>query len=51
PGIREKVIFLPGPEIGINSTDIRQRIKEGRSIRYLVLPEVEVYIKRHGLYA
>lgn len=34
----------------ISSTIIKQRVKEGKSIRYLVLPEVERYIKDKILY-
>ena len=35
----------------ISSTEIRRRIAEGRSIRYLVCPAVEAYIRSHNLYA
>ena len=34
----------------ISSTEIRMRIAEGLGIRYLVPPEVEMYICEHGLY-
>jgi nicotinate-nucleotide adenylyltransferase len=37
-------------EIEISASDIRMRLAEGLSIRYLVPPEVEMYIAEHGLY-
>lgn len=36
--------------VGISSSEIRMRMAEGSSIRYLVPPEVEMYIYEHGLY-
>jgi len=36
--------------IALSSTEIRMRIAEGLGIRYLVPPEVEMYIYEHGLY-
>lgn len=44
---RLKVII---PPIGISSTEIRARLKSGRSIRYLVPRCVENYIRTHNLY-
>jgi nicotinate-nucleotide adenylyltransferase len=37
-------------EIEISASDIRMRQAEGLSIRYLVPPEVEMYIAEHHLY-
>ena len=37
-------------KIDVSSTEIRKRIKEGKSIKYLLLPEVEEYIKKNRLY-
>lgn len=41
----------PTPEIGISSTDIRQRIQSGRSVRYLTPDPVAAYIAANRTYA
>ena len=38
------------PPVGIASTDLRRRLVEGRSIRYMVPRGVEAYIEAQGLY-
>ncbi len=38
------------PPIGIASSDLRRRLSEGRSIRYMVPRGVEAYIEAQGLY-
>lgn len=42
--------FINVPSIGISSTDIRRRVKMGRSIRYLVPITVDQYIHNKNLY-
>jgi nicotinate-nucleotide adenylyltransferase len=50
PGLLDKVIQLDMPVIGISSSEIRQRLAQGLSIRYLVPAEVEKYITEHKIY-
>ncbi|MFQ5713826.1 MAG: nicotinate-nucleotide adenylyltransferase [Candidatus Scalinduaceae bacterium] len=45
---RLKVQISP---IGISSTDIRKRLREGADVSGLVPPCVEAYIREHGLYS
>ena len=47
---RRRIHVLKAPVFGIASTDIRQRVREGRSVRYLVPELVERYIAGHRLY-
>jgi len=39
------------PAVGIRATDIREAVRAGRSIRYLVPAAVAAYISQHSLYA
>lgn len=45
-----RVFLSDAVHIDISSTDIRERIARGASIRYMVPAEVERYIRAHGLY-
>ena len=47
---RKNVVFLRTPLIDISSREIREMVKRGQSIRYLVTDEVNRYINSRGLY-
>jgi nicotinate-nucleotide adenylyltransferase len=50
PGIRQRVTLLDMPELEIASHQIQERVRTGRTIRYLVPEEVREYIAARGLY-
>jgi nicotinate-nucleotide adenylyltransferase len=50
PAIRHRLLTMPAPQLDISATDLRQRVAEGRPIKYQVPEVVEQYIAEHGLY-
>ena len=50
PGYESRFAFLPGPELDIASTAIRERLARGEPIDGLVPSAVARYIEAHSLY-
>jgi len=48
--IRRRVLFFEITAVDISATEIRRRVRENRSIKYLVHKSVEEYIHEHNLY-
>ncbi|MGB3330499.1 MAG: nicotinate-nucleotide adenylyltransferase, partial [Thermomicrobiales bacterium] len=50
PRLRSRVVRFAAPLLEVSSTDLRRRVAEGYSIRYLVPERVFEYIRQRGLY-
>ncbi len=50
PGIMQRLLVVPVPQMDISSTDLRQRVAQGRPIKYQTPEPVERYIIEHKLY-
>lgn len=50
PGSSERIIILDDPLLGFSSTGIVERLKAGKSIRYMTPDAVLAYIHDHQLY-
>jgi nicotinate-nucleotide adenylyltransferase len=46
----EHAVWLSNPRLEVSATDLRKRIRAGRSIRYLVPEGVGRYLRKKGLY-
>lgn len=50
PAVPWHIFLSDAVHVDISSTEVRERVRDGRSIRYRVGPEVERYIEANGLY-
>jgi nicotinate-nucleotide adenylyltransferase len=50
PGLEKRLSFIETPLIQISGYDIRRRVAEKKTIRYLLPYKVHSYIYEHGLY-
>ena len=50
PARAATIAWLPMPAVDISSSEIRDRLRAGRSVRYLVPPPVERYLRAHHAY-
>lgn len=50
PGISTRLDWVEMPVLGISSSDLQRRVREGRSIRYQVPSAVAAYVAKHALY-
>lgn len=50
PGLGARFVRVEMPAIGVSATDLRERVRRGGTVRYLVPEAVERYIRERGLY-
>ena len=50
PGLTDRLNWVETPQIAFAASDIRARVRAGRSIRYQVPDDVRRYIRDHRLY-
>jgi nicotinate-nucleotide adenylyltransferase len=50
PEAMDRIIYVQMPEMSLSASDIRRRIRQKLSIRYLTPPSVVEYIMQHRLY-
>jgi nicotinate-nucleotide adenylyltransferase len=50
PDLADRATFLDAPRLRLSASELRERVANGRSLRYLVPDAVAAYIGDHGLY-
>jgi nicotinate-nucleotide adenylyltransferase len=50
PAARDRLMVAPGPAFTISASEIRQRVREGRPVRYHVPAVVYAYLRQRRLY-
>ncbi|NLZ27692.1 MAG: nicotinic acid mononucleotide adenylyltransferase, partial [Firmicutes bacterium] len=50
PHVRKRVHLLENPAMAVSSTFIRERVRSGKTVKYLTTGSVENYIYKYGLY-
>lgn len=50
PGLSQRLCVISAPQLEISSTDLRQRVAQGRPITYQTPDAVKRYITEHNLY-
>ena len=50
PRLRQRLDWLAGPPLALSSSALRERVRQGLPLRYLVSPSVEAYVRAHDLY-
>ena len=50
PTFTQRLLTMPAPQLAISATDLRQRVAEGRPIKYQTPEAVEQYIIQQKLY-
>jgi nicotinate-nucleotide adenylyltransferase len=46
----DRIEFMEVPALAVSSTDIRERVRDHRPIRYLLPEAVAAYVRKNGLY-